>query len=55
MDRIQFIRFENHMDGPRYQKKFLEYDINYLSIWSFKSMAVLLLKRYQNLDLLHKS
>ena len=32
---IQFIRFENHMDRPRYLKKKLGYDINYLSIWYF--------------------
>ena len=29
---IQFIRFENHMDGPRYLKFFLGYAIKYLSI-----------------------
>ena len=34
---IQFIRFENHMDGPRYLKKFLGYAIKYLSIWCFIS------------------
>ena len=34
---IQFIRFENHMDGPRYLKKFLGYAIKYLSIWYFIS------------------
>ena len=33
--KIQFIRFENHMDRPRYLKKNLGYDINYLSIWYF--------------------
>jgi hypothetical protein len=30
-----FIRFENHMDGPRYLKKNLGYAIKYLSIWYF--------------------
>jgi hypothetical protein len=34
---IQFIRFENHMDGPKYLNFFLGYDIKYLSIWSFMS------------------
>ena len=34
---IQFIRFENHMDGPRYLKKNLGYAIRYLSIWYFIS------------------
>ena len=34
---IQFIRFENHMDGPKYLKKKLGYDIKYLSIWYFMS------------------
>ena len=34
---IQFIQFENHIDGPRYLKNILGYDINYLSIWSFMS------------------
>ncbi len=34
---IQFIRFENHMDGPRYLKKNLGYAIKYLSIWYFMS------------------
>ena len=29
---IQFIGFENHMDGPRYLKKKLGYAIKYLSI-----------------------
>ena len=32
---IQFIRFENHMDRPRYLKKKLGYAIKYLSIWYF--------------------
>ena len=32
---IQFIQFENYMDGPRYLEKKLGYDINYLSIWYF--------------------
>ena len=32
LEIIQFIRFENHMNGPRYLKKNLGYDINYLSI-----------------------
>ena len=32
---IQFIRFENHMDGPGYLKKILGYPIKYLSIWYF--------------------
>ena len=34
---IQFIRFENHMDRPRYLKKNLGYLIIYLSIWYFMS------------------
>ena len=34
---IQFIRFENHMDRPRYLKKNLGYPIKYLSIWYFIS------------------
>ena len=34
---IQFIRFENHMDGPGYLKFFLGYPIKYLSIWYFIS------------------
>ena len=34
---IQFIRFENHMDGPGYLKKILGYPIKYLSIWYFIS------------------
>ena len=34
---IQFIRFENHMDRPRYLKKKLGYPIKYLSIWYFIS------------------
>ena len=34
---IQFIRFENHMDGPGYLKIFLGYAIKYLSIWYFMS------------------
>ena len=34
---IQFIRFENHMDGPRYLNFFLGYAIKYLSIWYFMS------------------
>ena len=34
---IQFIRFEKHMDGPRYLKFFLGYLIIYLSIWYFMS------------------
>ncbi len=34
---IQFIRFENHMDWPRYLKKKLGYAIKYLSIWYFMS------------------
>ena len=31
------IRFENHMDGPRYLKFILGYPIKYLSIWYFIS------------------
>ena len=31
-EKIQFIRFENHMDRPRYLKIFLGYLIIYLSI-----------------------
>ena len=34
---IQFIQFENHMDGPRYLNKILGYAIKYLSIWYFMS------------------
>ena len=34
---IQFIQFENHMDGPRYLKKILGYANKYLSIWYFIS------------------
>ena len=34
---IQFIRFENHMDGPGCLKFFLGYPIKYLSIWYFMS------------------
>ena len=34
---IQFIQFENHMDGPRYLKFFLGYAIKYPSFWYFKS------------------
>ncbi len=34
---IQFIRFENHMDGPGYLNFFLGYPMKYLSIWSFMS------------------
>ena len=41
---IQFIRFENHMDGPRYLKMFMGYVINYLSIWFLLDMAVLLIE-----------
>ena len=37
LEIIQFIRFENHMDGPRYLKKILGYAIKYLSIWYFIS------------------
>ena len=33
LEIIQFIRIENHMDWPRYLKKNLGYDIDYLSIW----------------------
>ena len=36
---IPFIRIENHMDGPRYPRIFLEYVILYLSIWSLMSHA----------------
>ena len=32
---IQFIQFENHMDGPGYLKNVLGYPIKYLSIWYF--------------------
>ena len=34
---IQFIQFENHMDGPRLSEFFLGYAIKYLSIWYFIS------------------
>jgi hypothetical protein len=37
LEIIQFIRFENHMDRPRYLKKKLGYPIKYLSIWYFIS------------------
>ena len=37
LEIIPFIRFKNHMDGPRYLKKKLGYIINNLSIWSFMS------------------
>ena len=37
LEIIQFIRFENHMDGLRYLKKNLGYAIKYLSIWYFIS------------------
>ena len=37
LEIIQFIRFENHMDGPGYLNFFLEYPIKYLSIWYFMS------------------
>ena len=33
LEIIQFIRFEKHMDGPRYLNFFLGYLIIYLSIW----------------------
>ena len=34
---IKFIRFENHMDGPKYLNFLGGCDIKYLSIWSFMS------------------
>ena len=37
LEIIQFIRFENHMDGPRYLKIILGYANKYLSIWYFIS------------------
>ena len=33
LEIIQFILFENHMDGHRYLEPFMGYDINYLNIW----------------------
>ena len=52
---IQFIRFENHMDGPRYLKKNLGYAIKYLSIWYFISHGFFTAGSVLKFGLLHKS